>query len=185
MLKKQFYIKSWHSFRYSSGYWSLITDYYLDYKLGGLGLHASERLYGAAWADALPVLAARLPQLAERCVAALGDDSPVPCLREAAQSGSFLERQGWQSRPPWDTLTHLPRPPPTLAEREPELPADGWQHLATLVVQTSFRERELPARALLRSQAGPHAGASRHAHRVAAASPRTPAGDCCPVRRRA
>jgi hypothetical protein len=123
MLKKQFYIKSWHSFRYSSGYWSLITDYYLDYKLGGLGLHASERLYWAAWADALPVLAARLPQLAERCVAALGDDSPVPCLREAAQSGSFLERQGWQSRPPWDTLTHLPRPPPTLAEREPGLPA--------------------------------------------------------------
>ena len=138
MLKKQFYIKSWHSFRYSSGYWSLITDYYPDYKLGGLGLHASERLYWAAWADALPVLAARLPQLAERCVAALGDDSPVPCLREAAQSGSFLERQGWQSRPPWDTLTHLPRPPPTLAEREPELPADGWQHLATLVIQTFF-----------------------------------------------
>jgi hypothetical protein len=99
----------------------------LPIRLGGLGLHASERLapaaYWAAWADALPVLAARLPQLAERCVAALGDDSPAPCLREAAQSGSFLERQGWQSRPPWDTLTHLPRPPPTLAEREPGLPA--------------------------------------------------------------
>ena len=29
---KPCYIKSWHNFQNSTGYWSLITDYYLEYK---------------------------------------------------------------------------------------------------------------------------------------------------------
>ena len=54
---------------------------------------------------------------------------------------------------------------PNLWEREPGIPAHGWQHLASLVVHTSFRAREVLPRlppagqALLRSQAGPYAGA--------------------------
>ena len=54
---------------------------------------------------------------------------------------------------------------PNLREREPGIPAHGWQYLASLVVRTSFRAREVLPRlppagqALLRSQAGPHAGA--------------------------
>ena len=144
---------------------------FLPIRLGGLGLFAAERIapaaYWAAWADALPVLALRQPILAARCAAelTLGPESAAACLREAAASASELDRYGWQSRPGWAVLAANASEVPNLREREPGIPAHGWQHLASLVVHTSFRAREVLPRlppagqALLRSQAGPHAGA--------------------------
>ena len=144
---------------------------FLPIRLGGLGLFAAERIapaaYWAAWADALPVLALRQPILAARCAAelTLGPESAAACLREAAASASDLDRFGWQSRPGWAVLAANASEVPNLREREPGIPAHGWQHLASLVVHTSFRAREVLPRlppagqALLRSQAGPHAGA--------------------------
>ena len=144
---------------------------FLPIRLGGLGLFAAERIapaaYWAAWADALPVLALRQPILAARCAAelTLGPESAAACLREAAASASELDRYGWQSRPGWAVLAANASEVPNLREREPGIPAHGWQHLASLVVHASFRAREILPRlppagqALLRSQAGPHAGA--------------------------
>ena len=144
---------------------------FLPIRLGGLGLFAAERIapaaYWAAWADALPVLALRQPILAARCAAelTLGPESAAACLREAAASASELDRSGWQSRPGWAVLAANASEVPNLREREPGIPAPGWQHLVSLVVHTSFRAREVLPRlppagqALLRSQAGPHAGA--------------------------
>ena len=144
---------------------------FLPIRLGGLGLFAAERIapaaYWAAWADALPVLALQQPILAARCAAelTLGPESAAACLREAAASASDLDRFGWQSRPGWAVLAANASEVPNLREREPGIPAHGWQHLASLVVHTSFRAREVLPRlppagqALLRPQAGPHAGA--------------------------
>ena len=116
---------------------------FLPASLGGLGLMHAERLspaaYWAAWADALPVLQQRCPEAAARC------------------------RQGWTQRPDWEACLHSA--PSQAARGEPGIWANGWQRDAALALHTSFREHVLlPAvrpsdRALLRSQAGPHAGA--------------------------
>lgn len=144
---------------------------FLPIRLGGLGLAAASRLaasaYWASWADALPVLAARQPELAARCAAELsrGPQSAASCLREAAAAGAQLERQGWQARPPWGQLAAAPRQPPALQDREPGAWPHGWQRIASLVAHTSYRETHLlphltaAEQALLRSQSGPQAGA--------------------------
>ena len=61
---------------------------------GGLGLQSAQRTapaaYWAAWADALPVIDARAPDFARRCLAALEDrGGEADCLREAAAARTF------------------------------------------------------------------------------------------------
>eukprot|EP00973_Karenia_brevis_P049984 6939815-Karenia_brevis.AAC.1 len=49
----------------------------LPLRLGGLGLRSADRLsqpaFWASWADALPMIAARLPELADKVVESLQD----------------------------------------------------------------------------------------------------------------
>ena len=67
--------------------------------------------------------------------------------------------------PPWTSLIGDAAPPPPLADREPAWWRHGWQHPASVAVTTYHRQEcvlpSLPPnhRALLRSQAGPGAGA--------------------------
>ena len=142
---------------------------FLPAACGGLGLASAERLapaaYWAAWADALPVMLQRRPEVARRYAQelALGGGSTAPCLRAAAEAGDRLLAEG-RARPEWDALLHGARPPPTHAEpSEPGSWPHGWQKPAACVLNKSYRERllcSLPpsSRALLRSQAGAHAG---------------------------
>ena len=148
--------------------WSLAS---LPAIYGGLGLQSAERTapaaYWAAWMDALPVIRARLPQSADRCLEALEQGNTggqASCLREAASARNLLLAEGWDSCPTWRTAYDGTRPPhPTDAG-----PGDwphGWQHHATRTRNLYYRDRVLlpslqPAsRALLRSQSGPHGGA--------------------------
>ena len=50
-----------------------------------------------AWADALPVLHQRRPDVAARCVREL--KAAGPALREAAAAARSLEAAGWEARP--------------------------------------------------------------------------------------
>lgn len=108
----------------------------------------------------------RRPEVARRYAQALalGGGSTAPCLRAAAAAGDRLLAEGWSARPEWDDLLHGARPPPTHTEpSEPGSWPHGWQKQAARVLNTSYRERLLSSlspssRALLRSQAGAHAG---------------------------
>ena len=148
--------------------WSLAS---LPAIYGGLGLQSAERTapaaYWAAWMDALPVIRARLPQSADRCLEALEQGNTggqASCLREAASARNLSSAEGWDSCPTWRTAYDGARPP----HRTDAGPGDwphGWQHHATRTRNLYYRDRVLlpslqPAsRALLRSQSGPHGGA--------------------------
>ena len=147
---------------------------FLPAAAGGLGLASAERLapaaYWAAWADALPVMLQRRPDAARRCAhkLALGGVSAAPCLRAAAAAGDMLLAEGWVERPEWDSgvgfLLRGAQPAPSPPESsESGVWPHGWQKPAARVLNISYRERLLcssppSSRALLRSQAGAHAG---------------------------
>ncbi|CAE7599317.1 unnamed protein product [Symbiodinium natans] len=84
---------------------------FLPASLGGLGLLHAERIspaaYGAAWADALPVLQQRCPEAVERCLQELeaGNQAAAPSLQAAAvvreaigQEGRVVPFTGWARR---------------------------------------------------------------------------------------
>ena len=135
---------------------------------GGLGLFSAERVssaaYWAAWADALPVLRARYPEVADGLVHdnELEGEPARPCLRAAALAAHRLAEAGWEARPDWDACARGAGRP--AVDGELGLGNPGWQRHAVLALHTSFRERVLlptltpAARALLHSQSGPHAG---------------------------
>ena len=137
---------------------------------GGLRLQSAQRTapaaYWAAWADALPVMRARAPDFARRCEATLenGASLEAPCLHEAVEARELLREAGWQACPTWRALLEGARPPPADDARPGDWP-HGWQMRASRILNTHFRERtllpDMPAssQALLRSQAGPQAGA--------------------------
>ena len=142
----------------------------LPARVGGLGLQCAERTaaYWAAWVDALPVLRARRPDAAERCLAELGAGpaAAAACLRAAAEAGCALDGAGWQGRPSWHDL-HDGLRPAQCDLPEPGERCQGWQHHGSRACSTHFRETELlptlppSGQAMLRSQSGPHAAQCR------------------------
>ena len=58
--------------------------------------------YWAAWADVLPMISARAPDFACRCLAALESlGGEVACLRETAAARDLLQQEGWHDCPAW------------------------------------------------------------------------------------
>ena len=138
--------------------------------LGGLGLQSAARTapgaYWAAWADALAVLQPRCPAFAASCAQSLATMSGPRCLRAAEGGRRLLLAEGWEDIPTWESLARGESPPRhQLGDAEPGEWVHGWQRRASRTRNRFFCERELlpslslPHRALLRSQAGPHAGA--------------------------
>ena len=136
--------------------------------LGGLGIQSAERASAAAYwaglADALPVIQARLPAFAERYQAALeSGGGDVPSLRAAADSRELLQAEGWEACPSWRAILQGARPVPPKHAGPGDWP-HGWQFYASRTRNQYFRDIVLlpamtpSARALVRSQAGPHAG---------------------------
>ena len=138
--------------------------------MGGVGLTSAVRIapaaYWAAWADALPVMAARRPDAADRCVAELraGPAARAPSLRAANAAADHLRAAGWATIPAWEDL-QATQAPPSNGRPEPGTGCPGWQQPATRALHIHYRESDLlphltpQCQALLRSQSGPHAAA--------------------------
>ena len=142
---------------------------------GGLGLaqavRTSPAAYGAAWPDGLTVLKTQCPAFAEWVVRTLECDTeeiPEPCLlasRRPDHGRRLLIGEGWREAPSWEQIAHGAQPPS--GDDAPKFGAwkHGWQRRASRIRNLFFRDRVLlrslpPShRAMLRSQAGPHAGA--------------------------
>ena len=141
----------------------------LALRSGGLGLRSALRTapaaYWASWADTLPMMWQRCPQLAGTFCAALMDaeaslsTARALSLRSAAVARTELLAAGFADCPDWLDLLHGKRPP-TPDLREPGEFAHGWQYFAASRLETSFREGAVlpafgrPIAAHLRSQAG-------------------------------
>ena len=139
-------------------------------RLGGLGLRSAARTaqaaYWASWADALPMLKARLPDLADRAVQILdGGQLSGTCLDEVMAAARLLDSEGFLERPTFAALAGGARPPkPEKAEgaERGEWP-HGWQFFAASTREHHFRRSVVlpgmkPAeQAHLRSHSGLHA----------------------------
>ena len=82
----------------------------LSMRLRGLRLRRARRTsasaYWASWADAPPMINARVPSMAEHIVGCLdaGNATSGSCLAELGGAASKLDRAGFLSRPSWAEL---------------------------------------------------------------------------------
>ena len=116
----------------------------LPMRMGGLGLRSAVRMAPAAfwgsWADALPMIATRLPQPATSIVHRLTNGVAIGgCLGELQEAGTSLDRAGFASRPDWVALWNGARPPVTTSA-EPGEWEHGWQYHASSTSEHHFRE---------------------------------------------
>ena len=136
-------------------------------RLGGLGLRSAARTaqaaYWASWMDALPVLAAKCPDLAASAVRDLShEDGPsAACLQEANDARNQLITLGTQGVPTWAEAVAGPEPPQRSNSEDDDDDFDrGWQSYATSAHETNFAESVVkpicdgPRRALMLSQGG-------------------------------
>ena len=136
----------------------------LPLRYGGLGLRsaadAAPAAYWASWADCLPTIRARAPLAAARLVRVLQSSTEtVQPLAAARHAAACLREQGYDA-PAWDSLLQA-----RLGHDEREFGEflRGWQHRAALAgdkraLDLHLSHTDAASRALLLSQAGPHAG---------------------------
>ena len=141
----------------------------LPMRMGGLGPRSATRCAGAAywasWADALPMIRDRTPQIAQLVVTSLSSAVPPAacCLAELHEAATVLDQQGFWWRPSWTALWQGKRPDASEA-RDPGEWQHGWQYWASSVSDSSFRKttmltnRPASCRAHLRSHSGRNAG---------------------------
>ena len=135
----------------------------LPMRLGGLGLRSASRMapaaFWASWADALPMLSARLPELTDRFVEG-HSTQPRGCLAQLHEATMVLDRSGFVGRPGWHELK-AGRHPPVPISSEPGEWQHGWQYHGSSSLEYHFREtvvfvQSCPAnQAHLRSHSGP------------------------------
>ena len=134
--------------------------------LGGLGLRSAVRTraagFWASWADCLPMIEARHPEVAARIIAQLEGEPSGHSVWRAAQAAHGLAGVHGFEPPSWRALAAGLRP---LHDQEDGSTKAGWQHEASSRIEQEHREslfRVLaePERALLRSQGGSGAGAA-------------------------
>ena len=141
----------------------------LPMALGGLGLRSAERskwsAFWSSWADTLPMIKERHPEVAEVIVHHLARGGTSPCLDSARSAAVVLDGVDGFQVPSWSDVASGLRPPVIGDEdREPGVPRQGWQHAAASCVESDFRAATLMPRmnpverTLLRSQSGPCAG---------------------------
>ena len=83
---------------------------------GGFGLRSSSLLapaaHWAAWADALPIIAERAPELGDRVLQELeAAESSVPCIRSAVAAERAVTQPEFRCKPTWQELLDGTRPP--------------------------------------------------------------------------
>ena len=137
----------------------------LPLRLGGMGFTSATRIRGSAhwgsWADCLPMIHARHPDVATALIQQLNGQPVTPCLREAQEAASGVSRAtGWVP-PSWNEFAAGARPE-VIGPDQFELwdPQRGWQHEAASRIEAwwldefVFPRMEEFARALVRSQGG-------------------------------
>ena len=141
----------------------------LPMRMGGLGLRSATRCAAAAfwasWADALPMIRDRTPQIANLVLTSLSSGVPPSsgCLAEVHAAATELDHQGFWQRPSWNEIWQGKRPDPSEA-RDPGEWQHGWQYWASSVTDSFFRKttmltsRPASRRAHLRSHSGRNAG---------------------------
>ena len=137
----------------------------LPMRMGRLGLRSASKIapaaYWASWADALPMIQGRVPQIAGLVVQLLDQDA-TGCLGELQQATATLDWSGFVGTPNWRSLSAGARPLP-VAQAEPGEWQHGWQYFASSSLELDFRETvvlvQLSAadQAHLRSHSGPGA----------------------------
>ena len=139
-------------------------------RMGGLGLRSAQRCsmaaYWASWADALPMIGERNPEIAAMALRSVEGEPPQQgCLAELQQATSRLDREGFWWRPTWQALLGGARPPENIVG-EPGEWRHGWQYWASSVSDTHFRKRSIlsvraaAGQAHLRSHSGANASAA-------------------------
>ena len=91
----------------------------------------------ASWADALPMLETRLPQVAQ-IVRQLDSAQAPGCLGELQRATVVLDTGGFVTRPTWSELRAGTRPTPASAS-EPGEWQHGWQYYASSSLEFHFR----------------------------------------------
>ena len=141
----------------------------LPLSLGGLGLRSATRTRvsacWASWADTLPMVQSRHPQIADIMVYQLEGVTESPCMGAASSAAAELDELDDLVVPRWSELAAGSRPPSREPEHhEPGAPRHGWQHEAAVCVERRYRDDSLFSRmtalekAMVRSPAGPNAG---------------------------
>ena len=138
---------------------------HIPLRMGGLGLRSAQRLapaaYWASWADALPMLQQRLPNLTRQVVECLYVEGATGCLGDFQAASRTLDRSGFVNRPSWEALQRGIRPQRPTAAVEPGEWQHAWQHYSSSSSEYHFRETVVLAQscaadqAHLRSHSGP------------------------------
>ena len=140
----------------------------LPLSLGGLGLHSAMRMSEpacwASWADCLPMIRARHPEIADEFLHELDGGTEAPCLAEAAQAARNLVGVMALNLPPgtlWPEALGHHFPTLKISSKGSEL-GGSTKRLPGLREATAtrnwFPRMGEASRALVRSQAGPGAG---------------------------
>ena len=116
----------------------------LPMRMGGLGFRSTERMapsaFWASWADALPMIADRLPQVAGHVVGAVtNEEVPTGCLGELKDAAAQLDRAGFVLRPGWAALRDGARLPVVSSAETGEW-QHGWQYHASSASEHHFLE---------------------------------------------
>ena len=125
------------------------------------GQDGSRSVLGS-WADAMPMLSRRLPELTTHIIDEMARGSQG-CLAELSTACARLDRSGFISRPGWPELRAGERPPPPRSTELGEW-QHGWQCHASSSLEYQFRETVVLAQscsadqAHLRSHSGPGTG---------------------------
>ena len=122
----------------------------LPLAMGGLGLRSAERTrwpaYWASWADTLPMIRERHPEMADLIVYHLEGGASSPCLGSACRAATTLNGVDGFEVPSWSAVTAGQRPPiMEVEDREPGVPRQGWQHAAAIRIESSFPDRNSDA----------------------------------------
>ena len=108
----------------------------LPMRSGGLGLRSASRgaeaAYWASWADALPMIHQRNPEVAAAVVLQLapGAAAAAGCMAELDKACRRLDHEGFRDRPSWQELRDGARPPEP-KEHDPGEWQQGWQYFAS------------------------------------------------------
>ena len=120
----------------------------------------AQSAFWAWWADAMPMISERLPEVANRVELQLAMEEPVRSLGELQEAAQSLDRCGFAARPSWAALRGGARPLLCL-NSEPGEWQHGSQFHASSISEHHFREtmvlRQSCAadQAHLRSHSGP------------------------------
>ena len=103
--------------------------------------------YWASWADTLPMIRERHPEVADLIVYHLEGGAISPCLGSACRAATNPDGVDGFEVPSWSAVTAGQRPPiMEVEDREPGVPR---QHAAAIRIESSFQ-----AEILMRSQSG-------------------------------